>query len=190
MDHLKIIYERLLLETFPTQGGKEVNGIDLVLVDSDTMGIATKFFSSKGCLKSEDIAILGKCYKELKQIVTGLEKSERQYFASMKQLAYEMLEITSRSKLSESEVVLRYKWKDAYDQIKVILNKLDPLGVTDIVLEEYDDLNFRIYSQLLQSKDETKLLQVIKSFVKEDYSTDLTDEEVAKAVKQLMKIQI
>ena len=189
MEHLRTIYERLMQEAFPSERGKEVEGVDLVLVDSDTMGIASKFFGSKGHLKADDLRMLGECYSELKQIVPNLDKSERQYFASMKQLAQEMLEFASRSKLSESEIELRYKWKKVYDQIKIIVNELDPLGVADVVDDEYDGLNFRVYSQLLQSKDETKMFETIKSFVSKDYETDLPDADVMKAAKQLIKIE-
>ena len=76
---------------FSSEGGKEITGYDLILIDSDTMGLADSFLKRKGKLPSEKIDILNECIKELKQILPLLEGSEKSYYKLLEQLAKEIL---------------------------------------------------------------------------------------------------
>jgi hypothetical protein len=92
LEHIKNTFNRLYNEPFPKERGKEILGVDLVLIDSDTMGIASCFLGSKGHLTSDQINMLKSCYTDLNKIIPQLENIERQYFASLGQLAKEILE--------------------------------------------------------------------------------------------------
>lgn len=153
------------------------------------MGLATTFFSRKYALTVDEIKMLELCYNDLKLVVPELDKSSRQYFASLRQLASEILEVTKGKKTSASEVAKRDNWKFVYDKIKVIVNELDPLGVADIVDDEYDDLNFKIYSTLLTSKGEKNLFNVIKTELTDYYGVTIPDDAISKATADLVKLE-
>ncbi len=190
LEQIKIIYDRLYNEPFPSDRGKEVSGIDLVMIDADVMGLSQNFILAEGHLMTDQVKTLANCFMDLKVILHHLEKTERQYFASLKQLAQEILDVTNTEKLSENEIELRHKWKTVYDEIKIIVNELDPLGVADIVDDEYNDLNFRIYSQLLDNREDTKMFETIKTFVEKDYEVQLDRDDINEAVQKIKKIEI
>lgn len=188
MEHIKTIFDRLYKEPFPSERGKEVLGVDLVLIDSDTMGLTTCFLGSKGHLTTDQLNMLSSCYADLNKIVPQLDKLERQYFASLRHLAKEMLEATSGKKLSDNEIAKRHQWKKVYNQIKDIVNELDPLGVADIVDDEYDDLNFKIYSQLLVDREDSKVRYSIQTMLSEYYGVTVTDNDLNATIKKLNTI--
>jgi len=189
MEHLKNIFERISNEPFPSVRGQKIKGVDLVMIDSDTRRLAEKFISRKGVLSADEIKILDICYSDLKLIVPELQKFERQYFASLRQLAGEILAISKGKKTTDSEIKKRDGWKLVYPKIKVIVNELDPLGVADMVDDEYDDLNFKIYSTLLTSKDEKKIFKIIKNELINYYSVTIPDDAILKATAELVKIE-
>ncbi len=190
MEHIKNIFERLYTEPFPSECGKEILGVDLVLIDSDTMGLASRFLSSKGHLTADEIRMLTSCLNDLIKIVPQLEKVERQYFASLRQLAKYILEATSGKKISDNEIAKRHQWKKVYNQIKDIVNELDPLGVADIVDDEYDDLNYRIYSQLLVDRDESKVRKSIQTMLSDYYGVTVNDNDLNETIKKLNSISL
>jgi hypothetical protein len=95
LEDIKTLFDRIYNQPFPSERGKEVLGVNLVLIDSDTMGLATCFLSSNGHLTTDQIKVLNSCYSNLNIIIEQLEKLEKEYFATLKQLAKEMLEATS-----------------------------------------------------------------------------------------------
>lgn len=153
------------------------------------MGLLTTFFARKGTLTADEVKTLELCNNDLKLVVPELDKTARQYFASLRQLASEIIEISKGKKASHDEAEKRDKWKFVYDRIKVIVNELDPLGVADMVDDEYDDLNFKIYSTLLTSKDENKLFNVIKTELADYYGVTIPDKAISKATADLVKLE-
>lgn len=190
MEHIKTIFDRLYKEPFPSERGKEILGVDLVLIDSDTMGLTSRFLGSKGHLTTDEIKMLDCCLADLNKIVPQLDKHERQYFASLRHLAKDILEITRGKKISDNEIAKRHQWKKVYNQIKDIVNDLDPLGVADIVDDEYDDLNFRIYSQLLTDREDSKVRHSIQTMITEYYGVTVTDNDLNETVKKLNSISL
>jgi hypothetical protein len=190
LEYIKTIFDRLYNEPFPSERGKEVHGVDLVLVDSDTMGLTTCFLGNKGHLTTDQINMLSSCYADLNKIIPQLDKHERQYFASLRHLAKEMLEATSAKNLSDNEISKRHQWKKVYNQIKDIVNELDPLGVADIVDDEYDDLNFRIYSQLLIDREDSKVCNSIQTMLSEYYGVTVAENDLTETVKKLNAISL
>ena len=190
MEHIKTIFDRIYKEPFPSERGKEILGVDLVLIDSDTIGLTSRFLGSKGHLTKEEIKMLDSCFSDLSKIVPQLDKCEKQYFASLRQLAKEILEVTRGEKLSDDEIAKRHQWKIVYNQIKTIVNDLDPLGVADIVDDEYDDLNFRIYSQLLVDREDSKVRNSIQTMLLEYYGVTVADNDLNETVKKLNNITL
>ncbi len=190
MEHIKTIFDRIYKEPFPSERGKEILGVDLVLIDSDTIGLTSRFLGSKGHLTKEEIKMLDSCFSDLSKIVSQLDKCEKQYFASLRQLAKEILEVTRGEKLSDDEIAKRHQWKIVYNQIKTIVNDLDPLGVADIVDDEYDDLNFRIYSQLLVDREDSKVRNSIQTMLLEYYGVTVADNDLNETVKKLNNITL
>ncbi len=188
MEHIKTIFDRLYIEPFPSERGKEILGVDLVLIYSDTMGLASCFMGSKGHLTTDEIKMLDSCFSDLNKIVPQLDKREKQYFASLRKLAKEILEVARGKKLSDNEIAKRHRWKKVYNQIKAIVNELDPLVVADIVDDEYDDLNFRIYSQLLVDREESKVRHSIQTMLHDYYGVTLTDKDLNETVEKLNSI--
>jgi hypothetical protein len=73
--------------SFPDRRGDEVMGIDLVLIDSDTAGLISKYIGSYGQLSTDDKKILNHCYSDLKTVIKELVGSDRQYFARLQDIA-------------------------------------------------------------------------------------------------------
>ncbi len=190
MEHIKTLFDRLYHEPFPSERGKEVLGVDLVLIDADTMGLVSQFISKKVHLEVDKIKMLERCYADLKSIVPQFDKNEKQYFASLKQLANDTLDIAKSRKLSDTEIEHRHKWKSVYKQIKDIVNELDPLGVADMVEDEYDDLNFKIYSLLLGNRQDSKVFSAIKTFIGNYYGVQVDDEDLNKTIIKLNSISL
>jgi hypothetical protein len=190
LERIKTIFDRLYKEPFPSERGKEILGVDLVLIDSDTMGLTSRFLDSRGHLTTDEIVMLDSCLADLNKIVPQLAKHERQYFASLRHLAKDILEITRGKKISDNEIAKRHQWKKVYNQIKDIVNELDPLGVADIVDDEYDDLNFRIYSQLLVDREDSKVRHSIQTMLTEYYEVTVTDNDLNETVKKLNTISL
>jgi len=190
LDHLKNIYKQLLTNPIYYKNRKEIFGINLENLNIETLKLTTKFFDSKGYLKKEEIISIQQCLNQLKIVSNVLEKQERQHFTSLKQLAQEIFDITRVKNLSDDEIQQRYNWSKVYDQIRIILNELDPSGVADMVDNEYDDLNFAVYSQLLKSKDDQKMFEIIEFNLNYNYHTSVAINSLNETVKKLMKIKV
>jgi hypothetical protein len=190
LEHIKTIFDRIYKEPFPSEKGKEILGVDLVLIDSDTIGLVSRFIGCKGHLLESEIKMLETCLSDLNKIVPELEKNEKQYFASLRHLAKDTLDYSKRRKISDNEVSKRHKWEKVYDQIKVIVNEIDPLGVSDIIDDEYDDLNFKIYSQLLKDRQDDKVFSVIKSTIEKDYEVQISGIKIREAIEKLKNINL
>lgn len=189
MNHINHIYDNLINENFQLSN-KCVLGIDLLLANNDTIKMANRFFDCKGYLKKDETIILQNCFNNLNLIVPVLVKKEKQYFASLKQLSQEILNIVNFRKLSDSEINLRHDWGKVYDKIKMILNELDPLGISDIVDDEYDDLNFEIYRQLIKNKNETMLIEIIKQVLSKDYEVKFIESSIIDTARKLTNIKV
>ena len=61
MDEIDKLYNEHLTTSFPERRGDEIMGIDLVLIDSDTAGLISKYIGSRGQLSSDDNRMLNHC---------------------------------------------------------------------------------------------------------------------------------
>jgi hypothetical protein len=82
------LWSRHVQASFPPRcRGKEIKGIDLVLIDADTAGCVSTFLERNGHLDQCRLAILGLCYHHLGLVVAGLKGEGRDYFSRLEELA-------------------------------------------------------------------------------------------------------
>ena len=77
MDVIVKLYNEHLKTSFPDRRGDEEMGIDLVLIDSDTAGLISKYIGSHGQLNTDDNKALNHCYFDLKTVVKELSGLDR-----------------------------------------------------------------------------------------------------------------
>lgn len=87
MDDIIKLYNEHLTTSFPDRRGDEVMGVDLVLIDSDTAGLISKYIGARGQLSGDDYKILKHCYSDLKTVINELSGEERQYFSRLRNIA-------------------------------------------------------------------------------------------------------
>ena len=92
MNNIKSIFDLLYHQSFPSDPGKEINDVDLVMIDADTMGLVSSFLEAKGKLSISKIEMLKNCIENLEVIIPNLNKSEKKYFIELKDLASKVFE--------------------------------------------------------------------------------------------------
>ncbi len=76
-----------LEQPFPAGcGGQEVEGIDLVLLDTFAAGCITSFVGNRGRIEPNQIAVLKECLHDLDSVVPLLEGEARTYFQEMRNI--------------------------------------------------------------------------------------------------------
>src|SRR4026208_1721712 len=75
------------LAAFPQHyRGKDLNGVDLVMLDADVAGCVDTFVS-RGNLNLFQTAILGLCYRNLTYLIPVLSEEGRTYYSRLELLA-------------------------------------------------------------------------------------------------------
>jgi hypothetical protein len=89
MDEITQMWDQHMATPFPEgREGDEVLGVDLVLTDTYTAGVITKFIGSRGRnVTHDDIRILKECYSDLTTVVTELSAHDAIYFARLRDIA-------------------------------------------------------------------------------------------------------
>jgi len=91
-DEIKLLFQGLYHEPFPSERGKETLGIDLVVLDCNLMGLASNYIGNHGVLNADEKILLRQYISELNKILFLLEITETKYFTQLHQLAISMLE--------------------------------------------------------------------------------------------------
>jgi len=68
-------------------GGETIEGIDLVLLDSDVAGCVTTFIKNDGLLDLWRTAILGLCYRDINVVTSHLSGEAKEYFSQLETLS-------------------------------------------------------------------------------------------------------
>jgi len=91
------------LAAFP-QGyrGKDINGIDLVMLDADVAGCVDTFLS-RGNLNLFQTAILGLCYRNLSYLLPTLNEEGKAYYRRLELLAELVLKAVAISNQKSHE---------------------------------------------------------------------------------------
>jgi hypothetical protein len=107
-DNLELLTERIndlwsghLAESFPeTLVGKDINGIDLVMLDSDIAGCVLTFIEG-GNLNLFQTATLGLCFQSASFVMSVLNREGRKYFGRLEVLAELVLKAVAQRNLDE-----------------------------------------------------------------------------------------
>ena len=99
MDELTRLWQMHLEAKYPDGNrGKEVAGIELILLDADIAGCVSTYLAEGGRLDLQRTAILGRCYRDAAVVVSELPSPARDYFARLERMAAVVLEALSAAK--------------------------------------------------------------------------------------------
>ena len=82
--------------------GKDVNGIDFVMLDADVAGCVDTFVS-EGNLNLFQTAMLGLCYRDLTYVMPILNEEAREYYWRLERLAELVLKAVAETNRKEHE---------------------------------------------------------------------------------------
>jgi hypothetical protein len=89
------LWEEHLRGTFPRgSAGEEVDGVDLVLLDSLAAGCVSSYLAAGGRLDPEHRAVLETCATDLSRVVPKLRGQARAYFERLRVLSDAVLRAT------------------------------------------------------------------------------------------------
>ena len=187
-------YQEFCKIPFPQElSGKEIFEIDLVLLDSDTAALIDKYISFKGKLNKSDFELLERLNLKLKSVTIELKGIGRTYFSTLWNLSNQVvleLKQSNRFLKNKKDEELHKKWKKDFKIIREILNDWDPLGVADMVDDEYDDINFLAYSALIDKGEIEDMKNAINDYLTksmEIYETDRKLEEISMRIKNAVQ---
>jgi len=190
MDEIVKLYNEHLTTSFPDRRGDEILGIDLVLIDSDTAGLISKYIGSRGQLSSNDISLLHHCYSDLKTVVKELNGADRQYFARLQNIAGLIIEKLKDRRTTAYEQSIKPEWEKYFLQIREILNDWDPIGVADMVDDEYDTMNFRTLSVLMNKRDKKEIKDILDDYTRKAMQFTVDNETLDKVADRISKIRV
>lgn len=88
MTNIKTLYADFLKIPFPDNlSGEEINGVDLVLLDSDTAGLIDKFIRHDSQLDTNGFYILRQCCIELELVEKEVQGQQKEYFMTLLNIA-------------------------------------------------------------------------------------------------------
>jgi hypothetical protein len=189
MDEIIKLYNQHLTTSFPNRLGGTILGIDIVLIDSDTTGLITKFISYRGHLSTDDIRILNHYHSDLRRVVKELDGADRQYFARLQNIAGLIIE-----KLKDGHLTVDNKFKPEWEkyflQIREILNDWDPIGVADMVDDEYDTMNFRTLSVLMNNGEKGEIKNILDDYTRNAMQMAIDSTTLDKVADRISKINM
>jgi hypothetical protein len=100
-DEINELWGGHLEERFPSGlYGKDINGIDLVSLDSDIAGCVLTFIDD-GNMNLYQTAVLGLCFQNVSVVMTILNKEGRKYFGRLERLSELVLKAVAQKNLEE-----------------------------------------------------------------------------------------
>ena len=91
------------LAAFPQEyRGKDLNGVDLVMLDADVAGCVDTFLS-RGNLNLFQTAMLGLCYRDLTYLIPMLSEEGKAYYWRLERLAELVLKAVAISNQKDHE---------------------------------------------------------------------------------------
>ena len=189
MDEIVKLYNEHLTTSFPDRRGDEILGIDLVLIDTDTAGLITKFISYRGQLSTEDIRILHHCHSDLSRVVKELSGADRQYFARLQNIAGLIIENLKGRHLT-TDNKFKPEWEKHFLQIRETLNDWDPIGVADMIDDEYDTMNFRTLSVIMNKNDKKDIRNILDDYTRNAMQLTVDKDTLDKVADRISKISV
>ena len=169
--------------------GKEIQGADLDNLRSKSCSLVQQFIDYRGRLNRDDFESLKRINLQLKSVVKKLKGNEKTYFKALWKLTdstEKYLEEFPHRVLSGIIEEIHKRWQKDFFKIREILNEWDPLGVADTVDDEYDELNFAVYSVLIGDGTIHDVLFTIKRHLTERMHMDASDEELETVAAELI----
>jgi hypothetical protein len=80
-------------------------------------------------------------------------------------------------------------WKEDFKKIRAILNESDPLGVADLVDDEYDSINFAAYSVLINGGSLDEIKNAIEKYLNGSMGITRSDKELTELAIKIKKIK-
>ena len=91
MSEIKQSWNTFKNKAFPKPySGKEIDGIELSLLDTETAG-CIQYFIATNSLDRERVAILESCNNDLEKVISKLEGEGKSYFQLLKKLSESVL---------------------------------------------------------------------------------------------------
>jgi len=190
MEEIIHLYDQHLATPFPNRRGDEILGVDLVLVDSDTAGLIDKYIGSRGQLSADDIRILKHCYSDLKTVVKELSGADRQYFARLQNIGGLMLEKIEDEDPATDKKSFKPEWENSFLKIREVLNEWDPIGVAESVKDEYDAINFRTLSALMNNRDKKEIREILVDYTRNSMDITVDDATLDRLSEQISNIRL
>lgn len=188
MDDIVKLYNEHLTTSFPDRRGDEVMGVDLVLIDSDTAGLISKYIGARGQLSGDDYKILRHCYTDLKTVINELSGEERQYFARLRNVAGLIIENIKNGHPTSDKKSFKPEWEKNFQKIREVLNDWDPIGVADSVDDEYDAMNFRTLSVLMNKRDKKEIREILADYTENSMGITIDNETLDRVADRISKI--
>ena len=92
MDELIKNFHDHIAAPFPKNlTGEEIEGIDLVLLDSESAATIDKYITHRRYLSEEEIKTANRCNEELEIVIGKLEGTNKDYFTSLYSIIQEIL---------------------------------------------------------------------------------------------------
>jgi hypothetical protein len=160
------------------------------LIDSDTAGLISTYIGSRGQLSGDNIRILNHCYSDLKTIVKELRGADRQYFARLQNIAGLIIERLKDGRTTTDKESFKPEWEKNFLKIREILNDWDPIGVADSVDDEYDTMNFRTLSVLMNKRDKKEIREILDDYTRNSMEITVDSETLDKVADRISKISV
>ena len=165
-------------------------GVDLVLTDSDTAGLINKYIAARGQLSSDDLRILSHCYSDLRTIVKELSGADIQYFARLQNIAGLIIEKLKDRHASTDSELYKSEWEKTFLKIREILNDWDPIGVADSIDDEYDTMNFRTLSILMNARDKKEIREILADYTRNSMEIIVDNDTLDKVADRISQIRV
>ncbi len=94
------------------------------------------------------------------------------------------IQLTSNNKSFKPE------WENTFIKIREILNDWDPIGVADLVDNEYDTMNFRTLSVLLNKRDKKEIKEILADYTKNSMELTVDEATLDRVSEQISQIRV
>lgn len=82
------------------------------------------------------------------------------------------------------------EWEKHFLKIREILNDWDPNGVADSVDDEYDTMNFRTLSVLMNNWDKKVIREILADYTRNSMQIAVDDETLDRVSEKISKLKL
>lgn len=85
---------------------------------------------------------------------------------------------------------LKPEWEKNFLKIREVLNEWDPIGVADSVNDEYDTINFRTLSALMNNRDKKEIRRILADYTRNSMEITVDDATLDMVSERILKIRL